>query len=418
MSPDRRPRLVVYTHLYPNAAQPNHGLFVRERMRRVASELDLVVVAPVPWFPFQGLLRRFRPHFRPTPPYHEDQDGIQVYHPRYFCIPGLLKWTDALFEALGTLPLMRRLLRAPGFDIIDAHFVYPDGTAARLLARWLKRPYTITLRGSLTRFQDSYLHRRQIARAMSEAARVFSVADSLRQDAIDWGQDPAHVQVVGNGVDLERFYPEDRVESRRRLGLPEEAHVLVSVGGLTGRKGFHRVIELMPQLMQTHPDLHFVIAGGASPEGNNEAALRAQIQGLGLEDRVHLLGPVAPDELRYVYSSGDVFVLATAFEGWANVFLEASACGIPIVTTRVGGNAEVVNSDRVGLVVPFGDAPALRDALHGALDRAWNRDAIIAHARANAWSVRIPQLVEAFEAIHVRNLVHGPVEAGRSREVR
>ncbi|ABI55491.1 glycosyltransferase [Alkalilimnicola ehrlichii MLHE-1] len=401
MPAERRPRLVVYTRVYPNRAQPGLGLFVRERMRRVAEHLDLEVVAPVPWFPFQGLLGRLRPHSRPADvPYVEEQDGIRVHHPRFFCIPGLFKWTDGFFQALGSLPLMRRLQRSFDFDVIDAHFVYPDGVAARWLGRWLNRPYTITLRGSLTRFKGKGAERRQIERAMSEAAHVFSVADALRQDAIAWGQAPDHVQVVGNGVDLQRFYPEDRAESRECLGLPARGQLLVSVGGLTERKGFHRVIAVLPDLLRRHPDLHFAIAGGASPEGNNEAELRRQTTDLGLGERVHFLGQVPPEELRHVYSAGDLFVLATRFEGWANVFLEASACGLPIVTTRVGGNAEVVPSERVGLLVPYGDAAALREAIDQALSRDWDREAILAHAQANAWQTRIPQLVTAFQAVH------------------
>lgn len=400
MPVERRPRLLVYTRVYPNVEQPNYGLFVRERMRRVARELDVVVVAPAPWFPFQRLLGRWRSGFRPALPVTEVQDGITVHHPRFFCFPGFLKWTDGWFQALGSLPLLRRLRREFDFDIIDSHFAYPDGVAARLLGRWLGRPYTVTLRGSLVRFERSGAHQRQIMRALEEAARVFSVADSLRRDAITWGIDPDHVQVVGNGVDLERFFPEERGACRRRLGLPDDARIMVSVGGLTERKGFHRVIDVMPQLLRDYPDLHFVIAGGATPEGNNEAELRVQIARLGLEGRVHLLGPVSPDELRYVYSAGDLFVLATRFEGWANVFLEASACGLPIVTTRVGGNAEVVSSDTVGLLVPYGDGPALHDAIHAALARVWDRQAIIDHARANAWQTRIPQLVDAFRRIH------------------
>ena len=401
MPAERRPRLVVYTRVYPNRCQPGMGLFVRERMRRVAEHLDLEVVAPVPWFPFQGLLGRLRPHSRPTDvPRLEEQDGIRVHHPRFFCIPGLFKWTDGFFQALGSLPLMRRLKRTFDFDVIDAHFVYPDGVAARWLGRWLDRPYTITLRGSLTRFEGQSAHRRQIDRALREAAHVFSVADSLRQDAIAWGQGPDHVQVVGNGVDLQRFYPEDRTSSRARLGLPADGRMLVSVGGLTERKGFHRVIAVLPDLLQRYPDLHFAIAGGASPEGNNEEELRQQVAELGLDDRVHFLGPVPPDELRHVYSAGDLFVLATRFEGWANVFLEASACGLPIVTTRVGGNAEVVGSEKVGLLVPYGNGDALREAIDQALTRDWDREGILAHARANAWQARIPQLVAAFQALH------------------
>lgn len=404
----RRPRLVVFTRVYPNAAQPNLGLFVRERMRRVAEHLDLVVVAPAPWFPFQGLLGRLRPHSRPPLPRYEEQDGIVVYHPRFFCFPGVLKWTDGFFLALGSFWLMRRLRRDFRFELIDAHFVYPDGVAARWLARWLRCPYTITLRGSLVRFAGSALHRRQINRAMSAAARVFSVADSLRQDAIAWGQAPGHVQVVGNGADLRRFHPEDRAGARQRLGLPQEGRFLVSVGGLTERKGFHRVIATLPELLRTQPDLHLVIAGGATPEGNNEAELRQQVRSLGLEDRVWFLGQVSPEDLRFVYSAGDVFVLATRFEGWANVFLEASACALPIVTTRVGGNAEVVNSDQVGIVVPYGDHDALRDALLEALEREWDREAILAHARANAWETRIPELVAAFERIAAADTATAP----------
>lgn len=415
MSAERRPRLLVYTRVYPNIEQPNYGLFVRERMRRVARELDVVVVAPAPWFPFQGLLRRWRRGFRPQLPPLEIQEGIVVHHPRFFCIPGVFKWTDAWFQALGSRRLLRRLLEEFDFDIIDAHFAFPDGVAARLLARWLGRPYTVTLRGSLVRFEASGIQQRQILRALADAARVFSVADSLRRDAIAWGIDADHIQVVGNGVDLERFFPEDRGACRRRFGLPDDARIMVSVGGLTERKGFHRVIEVMPQLLEAWPDLHFVIAGGATPEGDNEAELRGQIARLGLDDRVHLLGSVSPDELRFVYSVGDVFVLATRFEGWANVFLEASACGLPIVTTRVGGNAEVVASDEVGMLVPYGDAAALKSAIDAALAKDWDRQAIIDHARANAWQTRIPQLVGAFQRISGRGEGAGPV-AGRTRE--
>lgn len=407
MAPETdRPRLIVYTRVYPNANQPAYGLFVRERMRRVAKNLRLTVVAPQPWFPFQSLLRRWKPHFRPPLPAIEHQDGITVYHPRFLCFPGFLKWTDAWLQALGSFKLMRRLRREPGFDLIDSHFVYPDGVAAGLLARWLGVPYTITLRGSLTRFEKQPLRRIQIQKALTKAARVFSVADALRQDAIAWGQPPSHVEVIGNGVDLERFYPENQAESRQRFNLPEQARVLVSVGGLTERKGFHRVIERMPDLLKRHPDLHFVIAGGATPEGNNEPQLRAQISRLGLAERVHLLGSVTPDDLRFVYSAGDVFVLATRFEGWANVLLEALACGLPVVTTRVGGNAEVICSDTIGHLVPYGDSDTLGAALDDALIRVWDTETILAHARANAWQTRIPRLVEAFSELHVQAQTH------------
>lgn len=120
---------------------------------------------------------------------------------------------------------------------------------------------------------------------------------------------------------------------------------------------------------------------------------------LGLEDCVRFLGTLPPEALKQPLSAADVFVLATRNEGWANVFLEAMACRLPVVTTDVGGNREVVCRDELGTVVPFGDAAALQTALSAALARDWDRDAILAYARDNEWDGRVAALVTAFRAL-------------------
>ena len=76
----QRPALLVYSSLFPSPVQPNAGVFVRERMFRVGAHLPIVVVAPTPWFPFQSVLRMFKPHFRPMPPAHQQQDGKHKQH--------------------------------------------------------------------------------------------------------------------------------------------------------------------------------------------------------------------------------------------------------------------------------------------------------------------------------------------------
>lgn len=397
-----RPRLLVYTRVFPNSVQPTFGLFVRERMSRVGALLPIVVVAPVAWFPFPDLIRARKPNFRPAVPYFEMQDGIEVYHPRFLSIPRYFKFLDGFFQALGSLSTLLGIRKRFDFDIIDAHFVYPDGVAAYLLSRWLKRPFTITLRGQIDALSRTRLRRRLCLGALRHASKVFSVSESLRQGAIQMGDAPEHIRVIGNGVDTGKFVREDKDLCRARLGLPRSAPVLVSVGGLTERKGFHRVIETLPGLRRTFPDLRLVIAGGASPEGDWEHRLKRQVVELGVADAVHFLGPVAPAELRFVYSAGDVFVLATRMEGWANVFLEALACGLPIVTTLVGGNAQVVNSPELGILVPYGDHQALQDALFEALTRSWDPDRIMRYARDNSWDTRIPVLIEELSGIHKR----------------
>lgn len=174
---------------------------------------------------------------------------------------------------------------------------------------------------------------------------------------------------------------------------------MVSVGALTERKGFHRVIEGLPVLVKKFPNLIYLIIGGAGPEGNWGEKLRAQAAQLGLADHVIFLGALSPDELKFPLSAADVFVLATRNEGWANVFLEAMACGLPVVTTDVGGNREVVTTSDLGTIVEFGDGPALERALADALRKSWDRSAIVDYARANSWDSRVNVLVEEFSAL-------------------
>ena len=394
-----KPRIVVFSSLFPSPAQPNAGVFIRERMFRVGRRVPLVVVAPMPWFPFQGLLRRFRPHFRPPAPRFETQQGVEVHRPRFLSVPALFKGLDGLSMAVFSLPTLWRLRRRFHFNLIDAHFAYPDGYAASLLGRWLRVPFTVTLRGTEIPLSRSPYRRRRMLRALDRAARVFSVADSLRRHMAGLGADPERIEVVGNGVDSARFAPLPRVEARSALGIPAHAPVLVSVGGLVERKGFHRVIDCLPSLRQGHPGLQYLVVGGASAEGDWGARLRTQVEALNLQDTVRFLGPLPPDQLRGPLSAADVFVLATSNEGWANVFLEAMACGLPVVTTDVGGNPEVVSHESLGVIVPFGDSTALERALDAALRRSWDRGQIRKHAQQNDWETRVDQLCDAFEAV-------------------
>lgn len=393
------PGVVVLSTLFPNAAQPQAGVFIRERMFRVGQHLPLTVVAPVPWFPLQGLIRRWRPHFRPVVPRREEQGGVEVFHPRFLSFPGMLKRLDGLFMAVGSLATLWRLRRQGRLDVLDAHFGYPDGYAATLVGSWLGVPVAITLRGTEPRHAATPGLRSRLVAALRRARRIFAVSASLKVLAVDLGIAEGKVRVVGNGVDTAKFHPVPSAEARSRLGLPADAPVLVTVGGLTERKGFHRVIELLPSLRQLLPGLRYLVVGGASAEGDWGPRLREQVRDLGLDGVVHFLGPVAPEDLKWVLGAADVFVLATRNEGWANVILEAMACGLPVVTTDVGGNREVVCRPELGTVVPFGEPDALERALADALSRAWQPSNLLEYARRNEWEGRAAELVAELTAL-------------------
>jgi glycosyltransferase involved in cell wall biosynthesis len=439
-----QPRLIVFSSLFPNSVQPTAGLFIRERMFRVGKQLPLVVVSPKPWFPGQGLIRLFRPHYRPMPAKLENQAGFEVHLPRFLAIPGLFRGLDSLFMALGSYFTLRRL-KARGHNLIDAHFAYPDGHAALRLGRWLNLPVTVTLRGTEVPQSRNPALVAKLREVFRDAARIITVSDSLRRLALSLGLAEERGQVVGNGVDADKFAPVPRVEARawvnqriatagsvqfRHTGasrypetvasvhgadwtpafagetarvsppydlpLTESAKVLITVGGLVERKGFHRVIACLPELLKFHPDLYYLVVGGPCPEGDMSQALKAQVASLGLEERVHFLGPVQPDELNWPLSAADVFVLSTRNEGWANVILEAMACGLPVVASDVGGNSEVVCRPELGEIVPFDDHAALIGALDRALAKAWDASTLRAYAEENSWDNRVEGLVHIF----------------------
>lgn len=404
---DRRPSLLVWSSLFPNPSQPQAGIFIRERMFRVAEFLPLTVISPQPWFPLQGLLRKLRPHFRPAMPRQEMQSGIEILRPRYFSVPGVLKRLDGAFMALGARATVRRLRSEGRADVIDAHFAYPDGYAATRVGRQLHAPVAVTMRGTEVRHTADRLLSRKVRTALRDADRVFAVSESLRQLALDLGVAPDHVRVVGNGVDAERFKPSNREESRRVLGIPQDARVLITVGGLVERKGFHRVIECLPDLCAAFGNLHYLAVGSAGPEGDFSRVLREQVTTLKLEDRVHFLGGLAPDRVREALSAADVFVLASRNEGWANVLLEAMACGLPVVATDVGGNREVIRDATLGTVVPFGDRAALLRGLRDSLVTSWDRAAIRRYAEENDWRYRVQDLLQEF-----RRMGRSPAGAG------
>lgn len=405
-------RALVLSSLFPSAVQPTAGLFIRERMFRVGASRKIVVLAPQAWFPGQSVIRLWRPHFRPLAKSYEQMGEFEVYRPRYLSVPRFFKGVDGFAMALFSLPRARALVKAHDLNVIDVHFGYPDGVAGAYLSRWLRLPMVLTLRGKEARQAGSSL-RGQLTKALSHARRIITVSDALRDLAVTLGSPSNKLSVVGNGIDLKKFTPIDRQVARDRLGLPHSAKVLVTIGTLIERKGFHRVFEVMPSLCKNFPDLHYLVVGGSGPEGDYSQRLHSEVRRLGLLGRVHFLGSQPPEQLHVPLSAADVFVLASGYEGWANVILEAMACGLPVVATDVGGNSQVVSCAAVGEIVNYGDAEALRAALERALAKQWDPASIRAYAEANTWDRRIPQIVDLLDQCCLQEVVsaHEPTRS-------
>jgi glycosyltransferase involved in cell wall biosynthesis len=319
--------LLTYSALYPNALQPRHGIFVAQRLAQLMKDCPVRsrVVAPVPWFPSQA--KAFGQYgVYAAVPREEEAGGVRVYHPRFAVLPKLSWQVSPWLIYRATRTLVAALHRADPIDVIDAHFFYPDGVAAVMLGRELQLPVTITARGSdITEMLDYALPRRWILWAAEHAQALITVCAALRERLIEVGVAGEKITVLRNGVDLQRFTPVDRQAARNALGL--SGPMLLSVGNLIELKGHHLIIEALREL----PD-HQLLIIGSGPE---RQALEKLAVRLGVEQRTRFVGLVPQAELRNYYGAADALILASSREGWANVLLEAMACGTPVVATRI-----------------------------------------------------------------------------------
>jgi teichuronic acid biosynthesis glycosyltransferase TuaC len=399
-------KVLTFSSLYPNAARPAHGVFVETRLRQLVAsgQVQSTVIAPVPWFPFRhAAFGAYAAQARA--PRAETRHGIDVLHPRFLVLPkvGMTLAPFLLYRAV--LPLVERLQREHGFDLIDAHYFYPDGVAAAMLARRLGVPAVITARGTDVNLIAQYrIPRRMIRRAARQAGAVVAVSHALKEKLAALGVERERIDVLRNGVDLELFHPDNRAPLRAELQMRNPT--LLSVGNLLGFKGHGVVIEALSQL----PEYELVIAG----DGPDRAMFEARARQCGVSGRVRFVGSLSQQDLRRYYCAADVLVLASSREGWPNVLLEAMACGTPVIATDVGGVPEIVTSIEAGAVVKERSAPALAGAVRELFAQPRERAATRRFAEQFGWGATTQGQLRLFRQVLATNALRPAMQAARA----
>jgi len=377
-------RVLTLSTLFPDATRPNFGVFVERQTLGLAArpDVDLRLVAPVglpPW-PLRALSHHAS---LASLPEREVWKGLDTRRPRFTTMPGTggRFHVGALVRRL--IPLLSAIRRDFAFDVIDAEFFFPDGPAAVALGRHFGVPVSIKARGAdIHHWGHAAGTAGQVIAAGQGADGLLAVSEAMKADMAAIGIPADRIRVHRTGVDLDRFAPRDRATAKAPYGVT--GPLGVSLGALIPRKGHDIAIDAVATL----PGVTLLVAG----EGPERGALQVKIDALDMGDRVKLLGAIPQADLPALLAAADVMALASASEGLANAWVEALACGTPIVITAAGGAAEVVTDPAYGRIAvrdsgafahAIGDLlahpPAQADVRRGAERFTWEANSAALH---------------------------------------
>ncbi|KRA83716.1 glycosyltransferase [Altererythrobacter sp. Root672] len=391
-------RVLSISTLYPNAHLPRFGTFVARQMEALAARGDWDVtvinpvgVPPVPMGKYAALAKAA---------VTDVEAGVTVHRPRFTLLPAVGGPVNPAMIVRAVLPLAKRLHALAPFDLVDAQFFYPDGPAAARVATELGVPLSIKARGSDISFWGSKGYaRRRMLRAADQATGLLAVSEALAAEMVEMGFPGEKITVHYTGLDKTLFRPLGREVSRARLALDlgvmvaPGAPLLASVGALIPRKGQQFVVRALARL----PEAHLVLVG----TGPDRGMLAELARGGGYADRVHFLGSLDHTMLPAVLSAADAMVLPSASEGLANAWVEALACGCPVVITDAGGAHELLTGPDQGRIVTR-DAETIAAAVRELLDSPPSRAAVAEGAARFSWEANAAALAEYYDRLVTR----------------
>ncbi len=383
-------RILTLSTLFPAETRPNFGIFVERQTAALAAlpDFDVTVINPIGIAPWPLGMASSYTALKALPA-NEQWRGINVHRPRFMAIPKVGGRLNPTMIARTALPLACRLHADKPFDLVDAEFFYPDGPAAMRLSDALGIPFTIKARGSdIHHWGHQQGSAPQLLQAADKAAGLLAVSEALKSDMAALGIDAAKITVHYTGLDQWRFTPRDQLKEKARLGIT--GALILCIGALIVRKNQRLLIEAMPQLSGAT----LMLVG----QGPAEQDYRALATRLGVADRVRFMGNVLHDDLPAIFAAADVMALVSENEGLANAWVEALACGTPVVASDVGGIRELIKTSDAGRIVER-NPTAIATAITELLANPPSREAVAANVRVFSWDENARTLAAFFRNI-------------------
>ncbi|GFO57771.1 hypothetical protein GMST_00960 [Geomonas silvestris] len=382
-----RRRILFISNLYPNPYRRGMAEFNRQQVLALSSHYDIAVVSPVPW---TTTIAAIAPP--PVAPLAAVGTGVEVHHPTYYYLPGMLRKLQGEAFLYSILPTVRRLAGQRPFDLVYASWLFPDAWAASRIAQRLRVPLFVKVHGSdVNRLAPSCPVTSRSLEAARRAQKVLCVSRALQERLATLGIDPAKMETVYNGVDSSLFFPVPSQTARLALGIEGARPLILYVGNLKVEKGIMDLLEAYRNILTTTnivdtPQLAIIGSGPCEDKVKKFSLPGAKVLFLGTQQL---------ESIALWMNAASVLCLPSYNEGVPNVVLEAQACRTPVVATRVGGIPEIFRDDGSMILVDPGRVDQLTQALLKMIQAASERKA--GPVPVGSWQDNAEKLVCLFE---------------------
>lgn len=372
----RSNNLLIISNNFPNVDDSYVAeIFVKEQIKYLKNYFQTVyVISPVAY----GMER-----LRKTTYKDYQYDNVKVFFPKYFNVPYFYTHLRSLWIYLETKAILD-LIDKEGidFDLIHAHFTWPSGAVAVKLKEIFNVPVVITEHTHVTLYKELGRKNRYYIDTWKESDAIIRVSKKDIPLFIDSGVNSNNIFCVGNGYDSRKYFPISKEKARDLLNLPRNIKLVLHISRLYKVKGQEYLIRAMADVVKKRENCICYI-GGNGPE---KEKLESQINELGIQDSVHLMGLIPDDKMCLWMNACDMFVLPSLSESFGIVQIEAMACGKPVVATYNGGSEEIIISEDYGFLVEPGNSQELAEKIEFALDKDWDEQNIINYTEQFRWN--------------------------------
>jgi len=363
-------KILLVTNLYPNQFELTRGIFTEQIVRCLRVKNEVEVVAPVPWVPpfIKNIVKKNHKSL-PKVCFHNE---VKVYHPAYVVIPKVGRWLYGILFFLGIFNTLRKIKKTYKPDVINVHWMYPDGFGTVVAARLLGIPVVTHSLGCDINESATYPSRRFFIKlALKWANFNISVSEELRKKTVHLGSSPKLTATIMNGVNPELFQPRDKILLRQNLNLPEDKTLFLYAGNFNIEKGLEILIRAFSQVHEKYDNALLVVVGS----GPLERQIYQLVETLNIGKKIVFVGRVMHSQVPEYLAAADYLCLPSLREGCPNIVLEALSTGVPVLSSQVGAVPEMLNSQEheLGLMAQPNNVDEFANIIAQSQSMDWQR---------------------------------------------